>query len=176
MNLISYTDIQNLEIIRKSVSAFILEASKMDAEGLLVLDIAPQNHKGADEFFKLAEIHTLDIDPNSNATYIADLCKVNIDIIPSNFFDIVICTEVLEHTLNPFKAVAEIHRILKVGGHCFVTTPFDFRIHGPLPDCWRFTEHGLNELFKNFVEINIKSIENSDRFLMPIHYKTLIRK
>lgn len=176
MSTISKIDLHNLEIIRKSVSDFIKDASTKDIEGLKVLDIAPQDHNGAKEFFHLADISTLDINPKSEATYIADICNNNSEIIPTDYFDIVICTEVLEHTLNPFSAVDELFRVLKPGGSCYVTTPFDLRIHGPLPDCWRFTEHGLRELFKKFKTKEIQSIENDNRFLMPIHYKTLVTK
>lgn len=171
MGNVSQLDLKNLEIIRNSVDEFLKEASEYDAENIQILDIAPQIHKGAKSFFRLGQVSTLDINPNSSATFIADLCNNNSDIIPSNFFDIIICTEVLEHTLNPFNAVNEIKRILKPNSICFVTTPFNFRIHGPLPDCWRFTEHGLRQLFKEFKDVAITSLDDNERFLMPIHYK-----
>ncbi len=176
MKTISETDIRNLSIVRNSVTDFIYNASQLDEVGLKVLDIAPQDHNGAAQFFKKSQIDTLDIDPNSGATYIADLCQDNSLLIPSNYYDVVICTEVLEHTLNPFKAADEILRVLKKDGICFVTTPFDLRIHGPLPDCWRFTEHGLKSVFSKFSDVNIVEIENVSRFLMPIHYQTRLRK
>jgi len=76
----------------------------------------------------------------------------------------------LEHTLDPFGAVKEIYRILKPGGILVMTTPLNFRIHNPLPDCWRFTEHGLRQLLKDFKSVEI--IENgTDRFLFPVQYK-----
>jgi ubiquinone/menaquinone biosynthesis C-methylase UbiE len=175
-NEISLKDIKNLKLIRESVKKIIEEASKQDRENLKVLDIAPQVHNGAKEFFLKSDIKTLDIDKKSNATYITDLCKDNSELIPSDYFDIIICTEVLEHTLNPFNAVAEIYRILKKGGKCYVTTPFNFRIHGPLPDCWRFTEHGLRSLFSKFCIIEINAIEDEERWLMPVHYQTIATK
>ena len=137
-----------------------------------MLEIAPQDYEGARGYFKNCIIKTLDVNPKSDADYIADLCQNNRQIIPGNTFDYVLCTEVLEHTLNPFNAVNEIYRILKLGGLVFIFVPFNFRIHSPLPDCWRFTEHGLRELFKDFKSVEITSIEDSQRFLMPIQYKT----
>lgn len=175
-NKISDIDKFNIEIIRNGVKNLIQEAAKLDTPELIILDIAPQDHNGAREFFKKAKIFTLDIDINSGADFIADLCENNIDKIPSNFFDLIICTEVLEHTLNPFNAVDEIHRILKPKGKVFVSTPFNFRIHGPLPDCWRFTIHGLRSLFNKFNTVDIDETATDDRFLMPVQYFTIATK
>lgn len=173
---VSDLDKVHLDIIRNSVRNFIRDASKFDNADLKVLDIAPQDHNGAKEFFKHASLYTLDIDVNSGANFIADLCDDNTGIIESNYFDIIICTEVLEHTLNPFNAVRELHRIIKPNGKVFVSTPFNFRIHGPLPDCWRFTIHGLKSLFNCFDLVEIEEVVTEDRFLMPIHYKTIASK
>jgi SAM-dependent methyltransferase len=173
---VSLYDIVNLEIIRNGVKEVIKKAAELDSPDILILDIAPQVHNGAKEFFSKGKIFTLDIDPNSDADYIADLCENNSNIIPSNLFDIIICTEVLEHTLNPFNAANELYRILKPNGKVFVSTPFNFRIHGPLPDCWRFTEHGLRALFKDYTSVEIKSKDDDNRFLMPIQYHTVATK
>jgi SAM-dependent methyltransferase len=174
---ISATDINNLKLIRDNVSEFIRNISlKYDKPDTLFLDIAPQDHNGAAEFFKLTKIQTLDINPNSKATYIADICKRNEIIIPKNLFDFILCTEVLEHTLRPFDATAELFRILKPGGFIFISVPFNFRIHGPLPDCWRFTEHGLRSLFSQFKIIELKALETENRNLMPVHYTMIVQK
>lgn len=170
-------DQENLAIIRTSVREFLTKSgTQLDAPGVRLLDVAPQDHEGARPHFPRASIDTLDIDPSSGATYIADLTADNSDLIPSGSYEVVVCTEVLEHTLQPFSAVAEIHRMLKPGGVALVTTPFDFRIHGPLPDCWRFTEHGLRALFADFENVEITGIDGPGRFLMPVHYRTLARK
>lgn len=39
-------------------------------------------------------------------------------------FDVVMCTEVFEHIVNPIEAVAEFSRILKIGGYLILTAPF----------------------------------------------------
>jgi len=173
---VSEMDERYYRMIRENVSAFLeICAKEYDKNGYL-LDIAPQEHEGAKAYFTKAKVFTLDIDPRSNADYILDLCNNNSRYIEDNYFDFVVCTEVLEHTLNPFKAVDEIYRILKPGGFAFVTVPFNFRIHGPLPDCWRFTEHGLRELFKSFSNLTINCKETEDRNLMPIHYTIIAEK
>lgn len=175
--IVSDQDILHLSLLRENVTNFIMKcAEKFDNSDCLLLDIAPQDHNGAKEFFKKSTIHTLDIDINSDANYIADLCQNNSNIIPDNFFDIIVCTEVLEHTLNPFEAVKEIYRILKPNGVVCVSVPFNFRIHGPLPDCWRFTEHGLRSLFNSYEICELKELETQDRDLMPIHYTLIAKK
>ena len=171
---VSQQDIEHLKIIRESVRLHIEHASQYDVRGCSVLDIAPQVHAGAKEFFKHAVVKTLDI--QTGADYCADICKDNSAIIPDNSFHLVICTEVLEHVANPFAAVAEINRMLKPGGQAYVTTPFNFRIHGPLPDNWRFTEHGLRQLFSGMEILTLEGVTTQDRDLMPIHYRLIARK
>jgi SAM-dependent methyltransferase len=172
----SAMDVRHLEAIRGNVEALMRRAANRAGGGLL-LDVAPQDHAGARPFFGTdVEIETLDIDPASGASYIADLCERNEAVIPADRFDYVVCTEVLEHTLQPFAAVAEVRRILKPGGLLFLSVPFNFRIHGPLPDCWRFTEHGLRALLADFEVLELEGLETPDRPLMPIHYTVTARK
>lgn len=177
MKMISNIDKKHYDLIRKNVSDFILELSNIyDSKEINILDVAPEKHLGAKEHFKNATIKTLDIDPNSDADYIADLCNTTTSIISDNTFDIVICAEVLEHTNNPFNVVNELERILKPGGLVCVSTPFNFRIHGPLPDNWRFTIHGLKTLFSNFDDVKINELVDFERNLMPIHYTLQAKK
>lgn len=177
-NKVSAMDEHFLKVIRESVDSFISRcARQFDGSDVLLLDVAPQDWEGAVKGFNQATIETLDIDPEAKVTYVADLCEDNSEKIPSGRFDLVLCTEVLEHTLQPFDAVKEIHRILKPGGRALITTPYNFRIHGPLPDCWRFTEHGLRALFsKGFNIESLNAVETPDRFLMPVHYTLIAKK
>lgn len=174
---VSELDKKYYQLLRQDVSDFMARGGKTyDGDGARVLDIAPQDHEGAKPYFAKSTVETLDIDPKSGATYLADICEDNTATIPAASFDVVVCTEVLEHTLQPFDAVNEIKRILKPGGVALVSVPYNFRIHGPLPDCWRFTEHGLRALFKDFEIVSLDSLDDEDRFLAPIHYTVVVRK
>ena len=175
-NKISVLDQKHYLIIRENIHSFLTTcAGTYDTPGLL-LDIAPQIHEGARAYFSKAKIETLDIEIASKSNYVADICKNNNHIIPAKKYDFVVCTEVLEHTLQPFAAIQEIFRILKPGGLLFLSVPFNFRIHGPLPDCWRFTEHGLRALLINFKIIKLDLLDTKSRWLMPIHYTVVARK
>ena len=167
---VSDIDKKNLKTIRSSIQNLHKKYAKnYDTKNIKILDVAPEVWEGAKKYFKNALVETLDIDPESNAEYVADLGDCS--IVPSKRFDIIFCTEVLEHTNEPQNCARSLKRILKDDGTIVVTTPFNLRIHNPLPDNWRFTEHGLRLLFTNagFSRIQIEEIE-SDRFLMPIQY------
>lgn len=177
MPKVSAMDEAHLKAIRENVSHFVAQCGKAyDRKDAVVLDVAPQAHEGAAPYFTQAHVETLDIDPESGATYIADLCANNDQMVPSHRFDYIVCTEVLEHTLQPFQAVDELERMLKPGGLVFASAPFNFRIHGPLPDCWRFTEHGWRTLFRRFEIVELAALETAGRFLAPVHYTLIARK
>jgi len=164
-------DVEHLAAIRANVERFQRAAvTRWVTDQSTVLDVAPQDHAGVRSLLPDgARLETLDIDPRAGATYTADLCASNAHL-PAQRFDCVFCTEVLEHTLQPFDAVDTLYRLLRPGGRLLLTVPFNFRIHGPLPDCWRFTEHGLRALLGSYTELEIDGLPTPDRPLMPTHY------
>jgi SAM-dependent methyltransferase len=167
--IVSDFDKEALSVIRDSVDELLRQcAQECDGPGML-LDIAPQDYEGAAKFFRQMTIETLDIDPAQGATHTGDITRHN-DFLKDESYDVVVCTEVLEHTLNPFDAIREIRRILKPTGRLIASAPLNFRIHGPLPDCWRFTLHGWKHLLREFSSVDIRSVDTPGRGLMPIHY------
>src|SRR5690606_5358401 len=66
------------------------------------------------------------------AGYDAEFIKGEIDKLglPEQSFDRIICTEVLEHTTEPRKILAEIRRLLKPDGWAVITVPVDPLIDG----------------------------------------------
>jgi SAM-dependent methyltransferase len=70
-----------------------------------------------------------------------------------NSFDGVIVQAVLEHVLDPYKCVEEIHRVLKDDGIVYAETPFMQQVHGGCYDFTRFTYLGHRRLFRKFEEI-----------------------
>ncbi len=174
---VSSQDLKTHSLIRKHIDELYQRAgSDIHSQPARVLEIAPQVWAGARPFINAAaNIITLDIDPLSGADLIGDICNLG-SVVEDESFDFVICTEVLEHVANPFDAMNEIFRVLKPGGKLYASSPFDFRIHGPLPDNWRFSEHGWRELGKRFSRLQILPLENPKRFLMPLHYNIIAEK
>jgi SAM-dependent methyltransferase len=175
--IVSEMDAEHLAMLRENVRALLRRAAERFAgEGSRLLDVAPQVHEGARPYFPPSvQIDTLDIDPRSGCTFIGDLCETNV-AIPDARYDFVVCTEVLEHVLQPFDAVAEIRRVLRPGGLLIASAPFNFRIHGPLPDCWRFTEHGWRSLLRDFQIEWLEGLPTPGRALMPVHYTVVARR
>lgn len=55
-------------------------------------------------------------------------------------FDGVICAELLEHVPDPLPVLSEARRVLKRGGHLFVSAPFLYQLHGDPHDFGRYTD------------------------------------
>lgn len=78
-----------------------------------------------------AKVTSLDVGPNL-LRITGEKCKNKSKLVigdtlslpfANNFFDIVLSTEVIEHTENPLKAISESIRVLKPGGILVLTTP-----------------------------------------------------
>jgi SAM-dependent methyltransferase len=61
-------------------------------------------------------------------------------------FDIVISQETVEHVANPFRAVQEMERVLKLDGVLYLQVPFVIGYHPGPEDYWRFTRAGVRTL------------------------------
>jgi SAM-dependent methyltransferase len=80
--------------------------------------------------------------PHSTAA--ADLiCFAESLPFASASFDTILCTEVLEHTRQPFAVLAEFARVLRPQGHVLISVPFIYPVHEEPHDYWRFTRYGL---------------------------------
>ena len=81
---------------------------------------------------KTTQLHSIDINrgdieiakilnPDENVTY--HLGTIERLPFPDNFFDYVLCSEVLEHLKSDQKAISELIRVLRKGGRLVVTVP-----------------------------------------------------
>lgn len=61
-------------------------------------------------------------------------------------FDLVLCTQVLEHVPRPGAVLAECARVLASGGRIALTVPLLWEVHEPPHDYYRYTEYGVRYL------------------------------
>ena len=92
-----------------------------------------------------------DIRWTSRAALLADVHQIPFE---DGSFDGVVLQAVLEHVLDPARAVAEAHRVLRPGGLIYAETPFLQHVHAGAHDLTRFTHVGHRRLFRGFAEID----------------------
>ncbi|PKO24155.1 MAG: methyltransferase type 11 [Chloroflexi bacterium HGW-Chloroflexi-1] len=68
--------------------------------------------------------------------------------------DAVIAQAVLEHVVDPYRVVEEMHRVLRPGGLVYAETPFMQQMHGGRYDFVRFSYWGHRRLFRRFAEVD----------------------
>jgi len=58
--------------------------------------------------------------------YVCDITRIP---LPDGSLEAIVCTEVIEHVVNPMAALAEFARLLKPGGRLFLTAPMLSHLH-----------------------------------------------
>jgi SAM-dependent methyltransferase len=119
------------------------------------LDIGAQNGPYAACFPNRV---ALDIKPGAGVQVLGDAQALG---LAANVFDVVLCTEVLEHLPEPQQAIDEMHRVLKPGGTLLLTTRFLFPIHDAPHDYFRFTKYGLRHLLRRFDVLELQEEADS---------------
>jgi SAM-dependent methyltransferase len=114
------------------------------ASPLRTLDIGAQNGPYAAHFPRRV---ALDIQRGIGVQVIGDAQALG---IRDASFEVVLCTEVLEHVPDPQRAIDEMYRVLVPGGQLLLTTRFLFPIHDAPHDYFRFTKYGLRHLLRRF--------------------------
>ena len=126
------------KLTRVTLDRFILS----HASNGRTLDLGAQNGPYASHFPRRV---ALDLRPASGVHVIGDAQALG---LADASFDVVLCTEVLEHVPEPQRAVDEMFRVLKPGGRLLLTTRFLFPIHDAPHDYFRYTKYGLRHLFE----------------------------
>src|SRR5205823_4925085 len=81
--------------------------------------------------------------------------------VPDESFDVVLCTQVLEHCDDPAAAVRELRRVVAPSG-CVLASTHGTYVYHPIPhDRWRWTHEGLEYLFRRHAEWGSLSVTPS---------------
>ena len=86
-----------------------------------------------------------------------DITHFDGNIIPfaDNYFENIMCTEVLEHVEEYQTLVDEVYRVLKPGGSAIFTIPWSARYHYIPYDYFRYTPSSLQKIFSKFKDLRI---------------------
>jgi SAM-dependent methyltransferase len=131
--------------VRAPLAAWLRrEASRLEP-GARVLDVGC-GVKPYYPFFAEAASEYVGVDVDSSA---ADLYgSVEQLPVPDASFDVVLCTQVLEHADDPERAVRELRRVVAPAGRVLAST-HGVQVYHPAPqDLWRWTHTGLERLFR----------------------------
>jgi len=88
-----------------------------------------------------------DLRPGPGVDRVLDLHKID---LPDATAGTVLCLDTLEHVEYCHQAVSEMHRILREGGICVLSSVMLFPIHEHPHDFWRFTPDGFRSLLRPF--------------------------
>jgi hypothetical protein len=82
--------------------------------------------------------------------------------VGTNYHDVVISGQVLEHICKPWYWIKEVARITKVGGTICIIAPHTWEYHMYPIDCWRVWPDGMHGLFEegNIEPVNIYANES----------------
>lgn len=98
---------------------------------------------------------SVDIDPARGPHLVASLEAL--EGVADSSVDALFCLEVLEHVARPEAAAGAIGRVLRPGGLLVGSTPFLLGIHDAPHDYFRYTAHGLRQLFAGFDEVELRA-------------------
>ena len=124
----------------------------------VVLDIGKSMR---DKHIKIPSKKKITLDVNQYSDYpdiLFDLCdELNDKLIDQ--YDKIICLSILEHVYDPFKAVNNLHSMLKNNGVLYGYVPYLYHYHAPsnlkFQDYFRFSKDALIYLFKEFSDLKL---------------------
>ncbi|MCB2074254.1 MAG: class I SAM-dependent methyltransferase [Novosphingobium sp.] len=91
-------------------------------------------------------------------------------------FDTVILSDVLEHLRDPANCLAEIHRVLKVGGKLILNVPFYYWLHETPYDFFRYTCFGLKYIAEQvgLQVVSLRPLGGAPEVLLDVLGKVLM--
>jgi SAM-dependent methyltransferase len=100
-------------------------------------------------------------------TYVCDLRGIPVE---GGTFDLVFCTQTLEHVPDPSAVLAEFKRVVKPGGQVWISVPLFYEEHDAPYDFYRYTQFGLRHLAES-AGFTVRSIEPLEGYYATLSYQ-----
>ncbi len=110
-------------------------AEKAQGLGGVILEFGEARYR--DYFKDVEQYKVVDVVAGPNVDFVCDIHDVS--SMPQTFFDVIVCTQVLEHVERPEYALRELRKLLKKDGRLICTVPFLAHIHYVPTDYYRFS-------------------------------------
>lgn len=143
MKVLSTERIESNAILREWCASIKGDVLSIGSGG----DIDKQGSTYREYFVKASSYVTSDVDEAMGTDILLDARDMQ---LPDQSFDCVFCSGVLEHVDDHAAVVSEVWRVLKVKGVFLLGVPFKQPIHRAPKDFWRFTEHGIRWMLRQF--------------------------
>jgi SAM-dependent methyltransferase len=136
--------------VRAPLARWLRAESAAIPQGARVLDVGC-GVKPYEPWFRARASSYVGVDIAENP--LADVVGVVEDLpLEDGSFDVVLCSQVLEHCDDPARAVRELRRVTAPGGRVLAST-HGTQVYHPSPhDLWRWTHAGLERLFAQNAE------------------------
>jgi len=129
-------------------------ASKNEVQGKSILEVGSCNVNGSFKaiFQELGpkKYTGVDIVEGPNVDLVCDVKNI-VKQFGKGSFDIVVCTEVIEHVEEWRIAITNMMEVLKIGGIIYLTSRSrGFGIHGYPSDYWRYEIEDIKTIFRKY--------------------------
>jgi SAM-dependent methyltransferase len=88
-------------------------------------------------FFGHVTYEACDMEDNGLQDYVCDLADLP---MPDDTYDLVFCSQTLEHVPDPVAVLRELRRVTKPGGEIWLSAPLIYEEHGKPRDYFRYTQ------------------------------------
>ena len=155
---------------REYLADFAQQAAKAVSPGARVLD-AGAGDCPYRSYFSHTNYDTADFCQVDKAygriTFICNLASIP---VTSETYDLIFCSQTLEHVPDPKQVLAELYRVLKPGGQLWLSAPLFFAEHEAPYDFYRYTRYGFAYLLVS-VGFQVQSIEWLEGYFGTLAYQ-----
>jgi ubiquinone/menaquinone biosynthesis C-methylase UbiE len=108
------------------------------------------------DFAQLSDVQIQNQEGYGKIDFVSDILNIP---VPDESYDVIVCTEVLEHVPYPIPAIREFSRLLKPGGTILITAPLQSGLHQePYHFYGGYTKYWYQKFLteNNFTELNVE--------------------